>query len=316
MSERQTIELRIDEETENFGVEAVSLVKFPAIESNFIFFNKSGKGHMQSMAAVDEEQKTLIGPALIPDKMIPRLDEPDGEEYDVYFTKDTVKRASELFLQQNRTNQHTFEHQTDIEGVSVVESWLVQDPDMDKSKAYGLSVPEGTWMVRVKVGNDEVWNSVKSGEVRGFSIEGYFVDQVVTMAKKRPGMLEMLRSLYNDLVRRRALFAEVILNDGTPVQTEAEQFEPGVKVNTTNEEGQPVDLASGTYRTEGGVEFIVMDNLVTVWDGASLATEEEAPAAESADPAPTEDLASEMYSLYQKHYMKQLYKKHYEGKED
>lgn len=312
MSDRRTIELTIDETTDNFGVEAVSLVRYPAIESNFIFFNRQGKGpdRAVSLAQIDEEQQTLIGPALIPDKMIPRLDEPDGEEYDVFFTKDTVKRASELFLQQNRTNQHTFEHQTDIDGVSVVESWLVQDPNMDKSKAYGLSVPEGTWMVRVKVGNEDVWNSVKSGEVRGFSIEGYFVDQIVEMAEKKPkGWLSMLRSLYDDMVRRRTFFAEVKLEDGTPVQTEADAFGPGVKVNTTNDEGQPVDLASGTYKTEAGVEFQIMDNLVTVWDGESLATEEPAEAA----PAESEpqDLAAEMYSLYQKHYMKTLYNKHY-----
>ena len=176
MSDRKLIELIIDEEQDNFAVEALSLVKFPAIESDFIFLSKQNK--CLSLAAIDEEQRTLIGPALIPDKNIPRFDDVTEEEYDVYFSKETVKRASELFLEQKRTSDHTFEHQSAITDVHVVESWIVQDPDMDKSKAYGLSVPEGTWMVRVRVDNDEVWDSVKSGEVRGFSIEGYFVDRV------------------------------------------------------------------------------------------------------------------------------------------
>jgi hypothetical protein len=311
MAERKLIELQIDETTDNYGVEAVSLVKFPAIEEDFIFFSKQGRA--MALAAVDEEQRTLIGPALIPDKKIPRLDEPDGEEYDVYFTKDTVKRASELFLQQNRTNEHTFEHQTPIENVSVVESWLVQDPEMDKSKAYGMSVPEGTWMVRVKVNNDDVWSSVKDGEVRGFSIEGYFVDRAVEMAQKEMPLKDMLKAVYDRVVGKRKFYAEISLADGTTVATEADAFALGVKVYTTDAEGNPTDLASGTYTTQAGMEIQVQDNILTKYDGETLDTE-------STEEVPTEapetvNLKAEMYNLYMKHYMKTIYKKHY-GKED
>ena len=71
------------------------------------------------------------------------------------------------------------EHQVDIQGLSVVESWIIEDTDMDKSKKYGLSLPKGTWMVSVKVNNDDIWNNyVKEGKVKGFSIEGFFADKL------------------------------------------------------------------------------------------------------------------------------------------
>ena len=65
-----------------------------------------------------------------------------------------------------------------IQNLTVVESWLVDNPKMDKSVNYGLNVPKGTWMVSMKVNNDEIWNDyVKTGKVKGFSIEGFFSDQ-------------------------------------------------------------------------------------------------------------------------------------------
>lgn len=184
MAERKLIELLIDESGDAFGVEAISLVKFPAIEENFVFFSKDKKQKALSLAAIDEDKRTLIGAALIPDKNIPRYDEFNDEEYDVYFSPETVKLASELFLKSNRTNEHTFEHQEKVDGVSVVESWIVEDTEMDKSNLYNLGLPKGTWAVRVHVANDEMWDAVKEGEVRGFSIEGYFIDSVVNMKRE------------------------------------------------------------------------------------------------------------------------------------
>ena len=108
--ERKLVELLIEEGSSAWGVEAISLVKFPAIEENFVFFSKDGNTRAMSLAAVDEDQRTVVGAALIPDKHIPRFDENTDEEYDVYFSKETVKLASELFLKQNRTNDHTKEH--------------------------------------------------------------------------------------------------------------------------------------------------------------------------------------------------------------
>ena len=298
MPDRKLIELVIDEEQENFAVDALSLVKFPAIESDFIFLSKDNR--YLSLATVDEEQRTLIGPALIPNKHIPRYDESSEEEYDVYFSEDTVKRAAELFLQQKNTDSHTFEHGSAVDDVTVVESWIVQDEAMDKSKAYGLSVPKGTWMVRVKVDNDEVWESVKSGEVRGFSIEGYFVDQVVEMQtpkRKQMGMAERLLNAVMSIVKPRKFYAEVKLTTGDTLATEDDTLGAGSKVFTLDEEGMPIDMSDGSYKTEGGIDLTVTDGIVMEYDGEVQAVEEANEDNSTEEPT---DLKSEYLTLYYK----------------
>lgn len=164
-------ELFIEEDSEFSGVEAISIVEEPAIEEDFVAL----KAHKIEMAEVDTDKRILMGPALIPDKKIYRRN--DEEEYYIFFSKDTVRKASELFLARGNQNNSTLEHQYDLHGLSVVESWIVDDPQSDKTKLYNLNVPEGTWMVSVKVNNEEVWQEfVKTGKVKGFSIEGYFSD--------------------------------------------------------------------------------------------------------------------------------------------
>ena len=176
-NKRRLIELIIDEESERFGVEAISLVEFPAIEENWVFFNKD---NFLSLAKLDEEKKTLVGAVLIPEKEIPRYDQDLNEEYLVYFSKDTIKKAQELFMSSLNNNNATYEHKIPIEGLSVVESWIKEDEKIDKSSQYGFkNMPTGTWFVKMKVNNSEVWDKVKKGEVKGFSIEGYFTDKLI-----------------------------------------------------------------------------------------------------------------------------------------
>lgn len=274
MANRKLVELLIEEDQDAFGVEAISLVKFPAIEENFIFFSKDKKQKALSLAAIDEDKRTLIGAALIPDKNIPRYDEMSDEEYDVFFSQDTVKLASELFLKSNRTNEHTFEHQEKVDGVSVVESWIVEDPEMDKSKHYGMSMPVGTWMVRVHVGNDEMWEAVKEGSIRGFSIEGFFVDSVQEMSTKvkRSNMSDIVKKLWGFF--KRKFYAEVNLENGKVIATDGEALTAGAKVFTLDDEGLPIEIDNGTYKTEAGVELEVFEGVLIEYDGEVQAVED------------------------------------------
>ena len=167
------IELFLDEENEHSGIEAISVVESPAIESDFIAL----KNQEIKMAEVDKEQRILMGAALIPNKPIYRKNK-EGDGYYVFFSSSTVKKASEMFFIKGNQSKATLEHQMSVNNLTVVESWLVDDPKMDKSVNYGLDVPKGTWMVSMKVNNDEIWNNyVKTGKVKGFSIEGFFSDQ-------------------------------------------------------------------------------------------------------------------------------------------
>lgn len=168
------IELIIDENSELSGIEAISLVENPAIEEDFIAL----KEHKEvRLAEVDQEKKILMGPALIPNKKIFRKGMAD-QDYYIFFSEDTVRKASELFFIQGKQNKSTYEHRFEIDGMSVVESWLIEDPKNDKSSAYGFDLPKGTWMVSMKVLNEKVWAKVKEGEIKGFSIEGYFADKM------------------------------------------------------------------------------------------------------------------------------------------
>ena len=172
------VELIIDEKEDLSGVEAISVVEFPAIEENFIALNQQ-----LQLAKVDEEKRILMGAALIPNKNIYRRNGED--EYYIFFSNETVKKASELFLMNSNQNNATLEHQKKINDLSVVESWIVEDTEMDKSKKYGLNAPVGTWMVSMKVNNDTIWNDfVKTGKVKGFSIEGYFADKLEMSLQK------------------------------------------------------------------------------------------------------------------------------------
>lgn len=166
------LELILDEENEEMGVYAISVVNDPAIGENFVKLSKQ----QITFSAIDKEKKLLMGAALIPNKQIYRRNKKHGEFY-IYFSEDTVRKASELFFINHNQSNATYEHSKTLEGMSVVESWIIEDTEKDKSKLYGFDLPKGTWMISMKVNNENVWNDVKEGKVKGFSIEGYFADK-------------------------------------------------------------------------------------------------------------------------------------------
>ncbi len=161
-------------------ISAISLVENPAIESDFVFLSTDYKVELKT---TDEDKRLVIGAALIPDKKIYR--DFNGEDVEIFFSKDTVREASQLYLKTFRQSNTTLEHQVPINNITVVESWIVENTDKDKSAVYGLEVPEGTWMVAMKIDNDEIWTDfVKTGNVKGFSIEGQFVDALLSQEKE------------------------------------------------------------------------------------------------------------------------------------
>jgi len=167
------IELILDETMALTGIDAISLVEYPAIEEDFIALNTQKK---ETFAMQNQEKRLLMGAALIPDKPIYRT---DGEnEYYVYFSKDTIRKAMELFFKNGYQRNATIEHDYEVDGTTIVESWIIEDDTLDKSRAYGLDLPVGTWMVSMKIDNESIWKRVKDGEFKGFSIEGYFVDKM------------------------------------------------------------------------------------------------------------------------------------------
>lgn len=133
----------------------------------------------QTWSFSDDDQMIITGPSMVPDMLIPRRDS-DGNTFHVFFSKDTIKDISKKFLEESKHNNTDINHDADVvQENTLLESWIVEDPTMDKSTALGFDVPKGTWMVSYRVNNQETWEKIKSGELTGFSVEGIFAEKQV-----------------------------------------------------------------------------------------------------------------------------------------
>lgn len=194
MGKLQDIELKIKDESE--GVFAISLVDEPAIEENFVALS----AHEIELKVVDEERRIVVGFALVPDKKIYRRQKVGEEvkEFNIYFSKETVSKTAELFMKKLNLDKFTVDHAKQVDGISVIESWVVEDPKQDKSNLYKLDPKGGEWVVMAKVYNDAVWNEVKDGKYKGFSIEGMFdgFEQLQSKTKEET-IYQQIKNLVN-----------------------------------------------------------------------------------------------------------------------
>ena len=198
MTPKKIITFDIDENGMK-GVKAVSLVDVPAIESNWIALRN--EDHVK-LSTINDERRMLYGAALIPDKLIMRIDKETKEEYFIRFPKKSIERIAYNYMKSGNQHNATFMHEFTVQGCTVVESW-VKEGDSDKSTHLGLEVPDGTWLIGMKVDSDEVWSRVKAGEVLGFSIEGMFdsIDEAFKAEQHTDPSDELLKEI-------EALFTE------------------------------------------------------------------------------------------------------------
>jgi len=201
------VELVISDESQEMTIDAISLVTSPAIEQDFVFFGKE-KNNL-TLAKIDEEKRMLVSPALIPNKNIFRYDPNTDSDYYVYFSKETVRQASELYLKHNNHHKATYQHEENVSGVLTIESWI-KEGDMDKSKLYGFDLPDGTWFVKMKIENDEMWSKIKDGELKGLSIEGYFINKMEKMGKQQFSNEDILEALSELIKEKTELKAEKV----------------------------------------------------------------------------------------------------------
>ena len=179
----------IFKEGENDGVYALSVVENPAMEDMWIALSE----HPQQieLAQVNEEKRLLLGAALIPNKRIYRNIE--GNEFEMFFTEETIEKLAHNFMLKQNNNNSSLEHQIKLNGMSVVEAWTVEDPLTDKSTNYGKQYPKGTWVTMMKVDNVDVWNKVKSGEIKGFSIDALLGLQEIQLNTNTNNMTEEVK---------------------------------------------------------------------------------------------------------------------------
>jgi hypothetical protein len=163
---------------EGDGVYAMSLVEAPATEEQFIALATDVQKEIKLSTLVEDKQ-ILIGAALVPEKPIFRAGQDGNEDYYIYFSKQTVAQAAQDFVKNGMQSNFTLEHGKKVDGVNVIESWIVDDEKNDKSRSYGLDVPKGTWMLMSKVEDTNLWKDyVKGNKVFGYSLEGKFGSEV------------------------------------------------------------------------------------------------------------------------------------------
>lgn len=190
MKKLQDYEMIIKDENVD-GVFAISLVDKPAIQEDFIYLSS----HEIELKVTNEEKREVVGIALVPDKKIYR--NVDGEEFNIYFTAQTIEKTNELFMKNLNLNKITSQHERDVEGVSVIESWIVEDNKQDKSNIYNLNAPVGSWIVKMKVYNESEWQRVKNGEYKGFSIEGKYKEAEVKASEQLDETEELIKEIEN-----------------------------------------------------------------------------------------------------------------------
>jgi hypothetical protein len=219
---------------------AISMVEEPAIEVDYVALAKQEEREVKLSS---DERHICYGPALIPNKDIYRN---NGEqEFYINFTEESIVKMSQDFMKEYRQHEVTLDHESEADEVYIVESWLVEDPYKDKANALGFNVPKNTWMVGMKVNNIEVWDRVKAGELKGFSVESMisleeFSKNDNNMDIKTDEMFwDKLKNILKDTFSKKEELAEI---EPTNIELEEEpQAEPQPTVEAPKVEEPKVE---------------------------------------------------------------------------
>jgi hypothetical protein len=217
-------------EGETEGVYALSVVENPAMEDMWITLSEQPQKIELELA--DEKKRLLLGAALIPNKKIYR--NIDGNEFYITFSEETIEKLAHNFFKEQNNNNSSLEHEVKLEGMSVVEGWIVEDTLKDKSANYGKQYPKGTFVTMMKVDNDEMWQKALNGEIKGFSIDALLGLQEINLNTNTNMNKEDLKSFGETLLSDiKALFnsneeaqepkQEVVAETATVEETEVEE---------------------------------------------------------------------------------------------
>ena len=279
---------------DDVGVYSISLVHDPAMSSHFIALNKQ----QIQLAEVDEKKHILAGVVLIPDKDVYRNQ--DGKEFNIRFSKETIEQVANNFIKEGYQGNSSLEHKEKINGVSIVQSWVVKDPKNDTANAYGLpkeDIKEGSWIALYKCDNKEIYNKALKGEIKGFSIDGLFSLEKINL-KSDVMTKEDLVKFKDDLLSEfKAVFSkETVVEEEVEIKLGTATLKDGATqieyMGETMEAGQDVFIVSGEEKAPLPAGEYPLDNgtlLVVVEDGKIGEVKEMAEEAEelNEDPSPS-----------------------------
>ena len=279
------------------GVFAISLVKTPATEETFIAMSKQEE--LIKMAKVNEEQRIVMGLVLQPQQLILREDPTTGEQFNIVFSADTIKELSHNFFKSGFQLNSKLEHNSPIKDVTFVESWIVENSEIDKSANFGMNFPKGSWMATMKIDNDDIWNNyVKTGEVEGFSVDAMVDLEEINLKSElkmneNKSIITMLKEIISgaEKVETVEITLGSVKSGDLDIQFEGDTLEVGTSVFVMNEE-EKVLLPDGSYKLDDAGTIEVKDGSVESMN------EDEAPAEDmQEEEMVSEDVSEETESV-------------------
>lgn len=260
--------------TDETGMYCISLVNEPATESKFISFNKDKK--MITYSIQDEEQRKVFGLVMAADMPIYRIGE-GGYEYYIIYSKNTLADMMEKYFAQGLQNNVDTEHNFQMEDGITLTQMFIKDIEKGVSPKGFEEYADGSIFAEFKIHNDEVWNSIKNGEYKGFSLAGYFnVEETFNKVKEKDNMKKLkkvkqiLRSLLVEM-------NEISTNRGILTWDGEEDIKIGDEVKGMDEEGNGIDIADGEYTTEDKKVIVVSEGKVSEIREPEEETQEEKP---------------------------------------
>jgi len=258
----------IDEFDSVTGVEFISLVDYPAIEVNWVAMSENAKRYN-----FNADKQIVTGPVMIPDLPIYRADDKIGEYY-VMFDASEIEKIARKFMREQRTLGINYQHQdnSQVDSAVITEYWFITDKANDKSNGLGFNLPVGTWMATTYIADTGFWQKeVKSGNVRGYSIEGFLNMEMAKIQNKNNIKMDKVK-----------MEAEIKTVDGQILYTPADSFAEGAEVFMVDGDGNQVPAADADYVLENGVTLTIVAGKITVVAEAPVA-QVEAPKVEQAE---------------------------------
>lgn len=242
------------------GMYVISLVDEPATESNFMAFAKS---ETIQFSIANEEQRMVFGLIMGANQPIYRRDK-SGYEYYIIYRPETLRIMAEKYLKNGYQNNVDTMHNWElVDGVNMVQMFI-------KDTAKGISpvgfeeYEDGSLFGQFHIVNDEIWNAIKDGTFKGFSMAGIWEkEQVYNKIKKADKSIMKIEKIKAALRKMLAEFGSVSTDKGVIMWDGDDELKEGDAVHGVDEEGNEVALEDGVYRTEDNKEITIADGIVT-----------------------------------------------------
>lgn len=295
-------------DNEECGMFTISLVDLPATESDFLAFKDEKE--IVKFAVADEDKHIVRGLVMAANMLIYRFS-PNFGEYYIIYEPATIRLMAEKYLKDGNQNNVDLMHDGElVDGVNMVQLFIKDAENGINPKGFE-DYADGSLFAEFQVHNEDVWNQIKSGDFKGFSLEGYFGIEPVEFKQvnKENNKEKMKINRIKEMLKRMLVELGEVSTDKAVIIFDGDELEAGMEVHTIDEEGNEVALEDGDYKTEDSKIIVIADGKVVEIkdDEAEVATDEPAqeenhanenmdeenPASEDTDPANDEPATDE-----------------------